>query len=122
VIDNAGKHNRPHGSVRVRVDVERHDGHGVAILDVVNTTSRRPNEGSTADVRETGSRAGNRIGLTVVEAVLEAHEGTLEWVPSGDEVEVRVSLPLATTTSDERYEGLATDDADSTRASDAIPS
>jgi signal transduction histidine kinase len=112
VVDNAGQHNRPNGSVRVRVYVAPRDSHDVAILEVVNTKPVESGTRPAGDGRGAGgSQSRHRVGLTVVQAVLEAHDGVLEWLPNVEEVEVRVCLPVVTQPGVQAAMTVTTDEA-----------
>jgi signal transduction histidine kinase len=96
VLDNAVKHNRPEGWIDIRVGVdERPDGRR-ALFEVRNSTT----EGS--ETRAGGSVDGegwpsesHGIGLTVVEAIAEAHGGAVECRRAEPDVfVVRVLLPV----------------------------
>ena len=96
LVDNAARHNRPDGWVRIRVG---HSGEGAdrrGLLEIENST--QPGEDALAD-RFNGDvpRAGNQVGRTVVQSVVDAHLGTVEWEsPRPGVVLARVTLPLAT--------------------------
>ena len=89
LVDNASRHNRPGGWVRVAVhpnqDAEWSD------LEVSNSIARR-----TGDRVGDGSPPGSpHIGLTIVEAVLDAHEGAVQWTVDDDSVTATVRLPAS---------------------------
>ena len=80
LVDNAARHNRAGGWVRVRVDA---DDDGAATIEIAN---------SSGPARE-GAR-GHGIGLTVVAAAAAAHGGTFERDEHDPEAVVaRVRLP-----------------------------
>lgn len=83
LIENAGRHNR-HGGW-VRVELRQSVGGTGAVLEVANSV--RP--GHDADV----PRPCPRTGLTIVSAVLDAHVGDLEWARPDGHVVVRATLP-----------------------------
>jgi signal transduction histidine kinase len=84
LVDNAARHNRTGGWVRVRVSERAAGTGGLAVLEVANT--RRAGSDPSA--------AG--IGLALVTAIIEAHDGRLETsVTDGGTVVVVVGLPLA---------------------------
>jgi signal transduction histidine kinase len=86
LVDNAGRHNGGAGWVRVRVlsDTER------VVLEVANSVSPVPPNASGADA---GKTAGNRVGLTVVTAIVAAHSGDVEQGSAApSEYVVRVAL------------------------------
>jgi signal transduction histidine kinase len=100
VIDNAVKHNRPGGWVRMRTAVEGH----TARLIVENGGSVLRQE----DVKElaqpfrrlgadrTGSDRGTGLGLSIVESIAEVHSGTLDLHALSDGgIRVVIALPLA---------------------------
>jgi signal transduction histidine kinase len=94
LVDNAARHNRPDGWVRIRVG---HSGAGAnrrGLLEIENST--QPNEDASAE-RFNGDvpRTGNQVGRTVVQSVVDAHLGTVEWEsPRAGVVLARVTLPL----------------------------
>ena len=85
LVDNAGRHNVPEG--RATITVRPSDDDQLAVLTVSNSSQRDP-------AREAGSPpAEPHIGLTIVEAVVAAHQGRISWVGEGDDVVVSVELP-----------------------------
>ena len=84
LVDNAARHNRPGGWVRIRVDT---DHRGRASIEIANSTAP-----------EGGSVDGHGIGLTVVGAAVDAHLGSLERDETDPEiVVVRIHLPTGET-------------------------
>ncbi len=80
LVDNAARHNRAGGWVRVRVD---RDGAGLATIEVANSTAPQHQ-----------AIGGHGIGLTVVSAAVAAHGGTLVREDDDpDRVIVCVHLP-----------------------------
>jgi signal transduction histidine kinase len=86
LLDNSARHNRPDGWVTVTV-VPGDDGR-TASLSVANSIVDLPDD--TAPVP---GRPG--VGLSVVQAVLQAHGGTISWSRRPGEVIARVELPTA---------------------------
>src|SRR5262245_39550444 len=82
LIDNAIRHNVADGSVQVTTGTEA----GCAVLSVVNSGSRIPREDVSRLLRpfqrlgadRIGTPYGLGLGLSIVAAVAEAHEGRLE--------------------------------------------
>jgi signal transduction histidine kinase len=92
LLANAAAHNRPDGVVEVRTAVEGE----WAVLAITNSLAE-PVAAHAATGRPGGRpRAG--VGLTVVDAVLTAHGGALEWAltPERDAVTVRALVPRVT--------------------------
>jgi hypothetical protein len=106
LVDNAARHNRPDGWVRIRVG---HLGNGAdrrGLLEIENST------------QSAASETGNQVGRTVVQSVVDAHNGTVEWeTPSDGVFLARVVLPLAiqAAVAPDRSDGSvhSTDDATS---------
>ncbi len=95
LVDNALRYNHPGGLVRV---VTGTDG-GMAFLRVVNTG--RPIAPDTVDgllepfVRGSGGRAGAGLGLSIVRAIVLAHDGRLSVsARPGGGLEVTVRFPV----------------------------
>jgi signal transduction histidine kinase len=86
LVDNAARHNRLNGWVRIRVGTDTDAAIGeVATIAVSNSTDA-----------DHGAVDGHGIGLTVVTAAVAAHGGTLERDDIDPEaVEMRVQLPTA---------------------------
>jgi signal transduction histidine kinase len=85
LVDNAALHNRPDGWVRVRVGHSERGPGRVGMLEIEN--SMQP-EGASA--------SGNQVGRTVVQSVVDAHRGSVEWSsPRSGVFLARVVLPLA---------------------------
>lgn len=82
LIENAGRHNRHGGWVRVEVRPSV-DG---AVLAVSNSVR----SGSGGDHSGPGRP---RTGLTIVSAVLDAHGGSIEWDRADGHVVARATLP-----------------------------
>jgi signal transduction histidine kinase len=81
LVDNAARHNRAGGWVRVRVDT---DDRGLATIEIANSTA--PQHGTTD---------GHGIGLTVVTAAAAAHGGSFERDDTDSEqVVALVRLPI----------------------------
>jgi signal transduction histidine kinase len=72
LVDNAAEHNSEGGWVRISVVTTRDHGARCGSLNITNSTPLVPEPPDSSP----GSR-GNHIGLTVVEAILAAHGGTL---------------------------------------------
>ena len=100
VIENAVRHNQPHGSINV--DLRRRRRHGAA-----GRRERRPvlDERAVAQLAQpfrrlgaerTGSQNGHGLGLSIVAAVAAAHGGSLELHarPQGG-LRVQITLPVA---------------------------
>jgi signal transduction histidine kinase len=88
LVDNAAQHNGGDGWLRVAVA----GGHRHATLEVVNSVA----EGIDGESFATGRSpsAGNRVGFTVVEAIVDAHNGRVDVAASEPgAVTVRVQLP-----------------------------
>jgi signal transduction histidine kinase len=83
LVDNAGRHNRPGG--RARVAVRSSDDGRWSELVVANSVR---DDGTPVDP---SSRA--HVGLTIVDAVVRAHDGTVGWHTSPGEVTAVVRLP-----------------------------
>lgn len=73
LVDNAGRHNRQGGWVRVAARPS--DDGAWAELEVSNSVDER--EISASPGVDLPARA--NVGLTIVRAVLDAHHGTIEW-------------------------------------------
>ncbi|MBL7488804.1 HAMP domain-containing histidine kinase [Frankia sp. AgB1.9] len=86
LLDNSARHNRPDGWVNVTV-APASDGR-TASLSVANSLAEPP-DGTTALPGRSG------VGLSIVEAVLRAHGGTIAWSRQPGQVAARVELPLA---------------------------
>jgi signal transduction histidine kinase len=102
VVDNAVKHNQPGGWVRITTTTDDAD----ARLTVENggpVFSQDEVEGLTRPFRRlgaerTGSATGSGLGLSIVEAVAEAHHGTVHVHARQDGgLQVTVTLPRAAT-------------------------
>jgi signal transduction histidine kinase len=82
LLANAVRHNWRGGWVDVRT---RRDGDW-ALIEVANSTE--PLDGRSEREHRTG------IGLTVVDAVIAAHGGTLTWIDEPESVRIQVRLPV----------------------------
>lgn len=101
VIENAVRHNQPHGSITVALE---HQGeHALLVVEsggpVLDPTAvarlAEPFKRLGAD--RTGSENGHGLGLSIVAAVAAAHNGTLEVHPRPQGgLQVRITLPTAT--------------------------
>jgi hypothetical protein len=101
VIENAVRHNQPHGSITVAL--EPHGGlarlvveSGGPVLDqAIVARLAEPFKRVGAD--RTGSENGHGLGLSIVAAVAAAHDGTLELHPRlHGGLRVQITLPTAT--------------------------
>jgi hypothetical protein len=99
LVDNAARHNRPGGWVRITV---RPGADGVrAELEVANSVAAPPTAtGPPAPGPPAAADPPGRanVGLTIVRAVLDAHDGTIAWRHGAEEVAVTVRLPATATT------------------------
>jgi signal transduction histidine kinase len=95
LIDNAARHNRPDGWIRIRVG---HSGEGAdrrGLLEIENSTQPE-SDAPAARSTEGVSTTGHQVGRTVVQSVVDAHNGAVEWEsPRQGVVLARVALPLA---------------------------
>jgi signal transduction histidine kinase len=90
LVANAMHHNVPGGWARIDV---RPDGDTV-VVEVVNSAEHRPAPHESASARS--AAAGNGVGSTVIDAIVDAHGGTVERASRADgEYAVRVSFPRA---------------------------
>lgn len=87
LVENAGRHNVTNGWARVAV-ASTDDGH-TALLEVTNSA---PTTARATDERPPGAA---NTGLTIVAAVLEAHNGTMTWSCMPGQVTARVTLPTS---------------------------
>jgi signal transduction histidine kinase len=92
LIDNAGRHNRAAGWVALQV--HEAPGEQGTVFEVRNSLARGAER---TDWAGPPSRPG--IGLSIVTAVLEAHDGTIEWDYGDESVTVRVCVPSGTSGS-----------------------
>ena len=84
LVDNAALHNRADGWVRIRVGYSEHGPDRQGMLEIEN--SMQP---------EGESGTGNQVGRTVVQSVVDAHRGSVEWSsPHAGVFLARVVLPL----------------------------
>jgi signal transduction histidine kinase len=84
LVDNATLHNRADGWVRVRVGYTDTGPDRQGLLEIENSMPPEAEEGT-----------GNRVGRTVVESVVDAHGGTVEWSSRSGVFLARVVLPIA---------------------------
>lgn len=100
VIDNAVRHNRPGGWIRVSTDTQG----SLARLVVENsgTTLSPEDAGQLAEpfrrpgADRTGSGDGTGLGLSIVKAIVEAHGGGLDLrARAGGGLRVVITLPMA---------------------------
>ena len=85
LVDNAGRHNREDGWVRVVV--EPSDDGQQAVLEVSNSIP------AGVHVEDGAAPGAAHIGLSIVAAVLQAHDGTITWRRDAGSVTARVELP-----------------------------
>ncbi|MFT4036183.1 MAG: sensor histidine kinase, partial [Patulibacter sp.] len=97
LIDNAIRYHRPGGSVFVQVRGEQRD----AVLRVVNLGGAPVPAAEVERLRQPFERlarthaSGSGLGLSIVQAVAEAHGGQVELAaPAAGGLEVTVRLPL----------------------------
>jgi len=84
LVDNAALHNTADGWVRVRVGYTEDGADHRGLLEIEN--SMPP---------EAASSTGNQVGRTVVQSVVDAHHGSVQWIsPSTGVFLARVVLPL----------------------------
>jgi signal transduction histidine kinase len=89
LVDNAALHNTADGWVRVRVDYTTTGADRRGLLEIEN--SMQP---------EAESGTGNQVGRTVVQSVVDAHQGSVDWSsPRTGVFLARVILPLAADTA-----------------------
>ncbi|HEY2436109.1 MAG TPA: ATP-binding protein, partial [Solirubrobacteraceae bacterium] len=104
VIDNAVRHNKPHGSITItcHTDGERArlvvDSGGPPLDPPAVAELARPFKRLGAD--RTGSQDGHGLGLSIVAAIAAAHSGDLELAarPQGG-LRAHISLPTTTATN-----------------------
>jgi signal transduction histidine kinase len=107
VIDNAVRHNRPGGWIRVSAETARSQARLVVensgtILTPEDVSQlarpfRRPG------TERTGSGSGTGLGLTIVKAVAEAHGGSLSLhARDGGGLRLVITLPLAAAAAGDR--------------------
>lgn len=97
LVENAGRHNVTNGWVRVSV-APTGDSHA-ALFEITNTAPITPRG------NDDGPPGAANTGLTIVAAVVEAHNGTIAWSCMRGQVTARVTLP----TSWDRADSLTTD-------------
>jgi signal transduction histidine kinase len=95
LVDNAARHNQPDGWVRIRVDYSENGADRRGVLEIQNSARSETVGSAAADpVSEPGT--GNHVGRTVVQSVVDAHLGTVQWqTPRPGVVVARVTLPVA---------------------------
>ncbi|MEW2572392.1 ATP-binding protein [Streptomyces sp. NPDC047070] len=99
LIGNAIQHN-PAGTT---IDVSLHEAHGTAVVRVSDDGPGIAPEDLRrvfdrfwrAEASRSGARGGSGLGLSIVQAVVHAHHGTVEVTsPPGGGTTVTVALPL----------------------------
>jgi signal transduction histidine kinase len=100
VIENAVRHNQPHGTITVALDPDGQQARmvvesGGPILDQA-TVARLVEPFNRLGAERTGSENGHGLGLSIVAAVAAAHDGTLELHPR-PQGGLRVQITLPTT-------------------------
>ena len=100
LIDNAITHNAPGGWVRISADHETDDQRAFAVLRVANTGDPLSTDEVTAILepfhRADRNRPGYGLGMTIVQAVVQAHDGTFTIEPRAEGgINATVRLPLA---------------------------
>jgi signal transduction histidine kinase len=112
LVDNAAEHNGEGGWVNISVGTGSRGAVRCGVLRIANSTSM------TASPADGPPRSrGHRIGLTVVQAILEAHGGSLDQAPpERDTFAVAAYLPA----TDVQHE-LSTVSATSTDSADVSP-
>lgn len=107
VIDNAVRHNRPGGWIRVSTETDR----AQARLVVENSgTILTPEDVSQLSrpfrrpgTERTGSGSGTGLGLTIVKAIAEAHDGSLTLCARAEGgLRLAITLPLAAAAAGDR--------------------
>lgn len=94
LLDNSGRHNRPDGWVRVSVRPD--DATAQVRLSVANSTAAAASTASAAAATASSGPPGPPgTGLSIVNAVLQAHGGTISWSRVPGEVTATVTLPAA---------------------------
>jgi signal transduction histidine kinase len=86
LVDNAARHNVAQGWARISV---RPSENGERAVLVVSNSSAP----ATQDMDIENASDDLHIGLTIVEAVVQAHKGQIAWSRDDDVVTVRVELP-----------------------------
>jgi signal transduction histidine kinase len=107
LVDNAIRYHRPGGTVLVQVRIEaaggsgEHGGEREAVLRVVNLGGAPVPDAEVERLRQPFERlgrtfvGGSGLGLSIVQAVAEAHAGRVELAaPAAGGLEVTVRLPL----------------------------
>ena len=100
LVDNAARHNYPGGWLRIRVQSEEDGSIGKGLLEVENSTDS-VSSGTDAEFTKTEPNTGHQVGRTVVQSIVDAHDGTVEWESVRPGVVVaRVTLPLVDRSAD----------------------
>jgi signal transduction histidine kinase len=95
LVDNAARHNQPDGWVRIRVGYSENGAERRGELEIENS-ARSETVGSAAAGPASETGTGNQVGRTVVQSVVDAHLGTVQWqTPRPGVVVARVTLPVA---------------------------
>ena len=100
VIENAVRHNQPHGSITVALEPRGEHARlivesGGPVLDQA-TVARLAEPFKRLGAERTGSENGHGLGLSIVAAVAAAHDGTLELNPRPQGgLRVQITLPTA---------------------------
>ncbi len=85
VIENAVRHNQPHGSITVAL--ERHGEHALLVVENggpfldPTTVAQLPEPFKRLRADRTGSENGHGLGLSIVAAIAAAHDGTSSCTP-----------------------------------------
>jgi signal transduction histidine kinase len=101
VIENAVRYNQPHGSIRIALERDAEnarlviDSAGVILDDAAVAQLAQPFRRFGAE--RTGSQNGHGLGLSIVAAIAQAHDGAVELnaLPQGG-LRVQLTLPAAT--------------------------
>ena len=97
MLDNAIRHSKPAGEVRLTLTGD----HSIAALSVINTGDEIPTEHRERiferfyrmDTARNGEDKHYGLGLAIAKAVVNAHHGHIEVLCYNGLVEFRVSLP-----------------------------
>jgi hypothetical protein len=101
VIENAVRHNQPHGSIIVALEPRGEQARlvvesGGPVLDQA-TVARLAEPFKRLGADRTRSENGHGLGLSIIAAVAAAHDGTLELYPRRQGgLRVEITLPTAT--------------------------